>query len=115
MTEAQPWTNRNATGAKKVPSSLAIMGDGPVACEMAHVRSSLGTKVTILSRNDGILSRYEPFVGERLMKVFKHRGISVSTNEQPKPTRHHSGHHSPPMSYNEEPGRDHRKGKGKMK
>ncbi len=80
MTEAQPWTNRNATGAKKVPSSLAIMGDGPVACEMAHVWSSLGTKITILSRNDGILSRYEPFVGERLMKVFKHRGISVRTN-----------------------------------
>ena len=26
-------------------------------------------------------------------------------DEQPKPTRHHSGHHSPPMSYNEEPGR----------
>ncbi len=80
LTEAQPWTNRNATGAKKVPSSLAIMGDGPVACEMAHVWSSLGTKVTILSRNDGILSRYEPFVGERLMNVFKHRGISVRAN-----------------------------------
>lgn len=65
LTEAQPWTNRNATGAKKVPSSLAIMGDGPVACEMAHAYSSLGTKVTLLSINDWILGRYEPFVGER--------------------------------------------------
>ena len=46
------------------------------------------------------------------MKVFKHRGISVSTNEQPKPTRHHSG----PCPYNEEPQvGDHKKGKGKMK
>jgi dihydrolipoamide dehydrogenase len=80
LTEVQPWTNRDATGAKKVPSSLAIMGDGPVACEMAHAWSSLGTKVTLLSRNDGILGRYEPFVGERLMEVFKRRGISVCTN-----------------------------------
>ncbi len=80
LTEAQPWTNRNATGAKKVPSSLAIMGDGPVGCEMAHAYSSLGTKVTLLSINDGILGRYEPFVGERLMEVFKRRGISVRTN-----------------------------------
>jgi dihydrolipoamide dehydrogenase len=27
FTEVQPWTNRDATGAKKVPSLLAIMGD----------------------------------------------------------------------------------------
>lgn len=40
----------------------------------------------------------------------------LELDEQPKPTRHHSGHHSPPMSYNEEPGRDHkRKSKRKMK
>ena len=69
LTEAQPWTNRNATGAKKVPSSLAIMGDGPVACEMAHAWSSLGSEVTILSRNDGILNKYEPFVGERSLQT----------------------------------------------
>ena len=56
------------------------MGDGPVGCEMAHAYSSLGTEVTLLSRNDGILGKYEPFVGERIMEVFKRRGISVRTN-----------------------------------
>jgi hypothetical protein len=29
----------------------------------------------------------------------------LELDEQPKPTRHHSGHHSTPMSYNEEPGK----------
>jgi pyruvate/2-oxoglutarate dehydrogenase complex dihydrolipoamide dehydrogenase (E3) component len=77
LTEAQPWTNRGATDAKIAPSSLAIMGDGAVACEMAHAWWSLGTKVTIISKHDRILNKYEPFVGERLMEVFKHRGISV--------------------------------------
>ena len=80
LTEAQPWTNRNATGAKRAPSSLAIMGDGAVGCEMAHAWWSLGTKVTIISKHDKILDKYEPFVGERLTEVFKHRGISVRTN-----------------------------------
>jgi pyruvate/2-oxoglutarate dehydrogenase complex dihydrolipoamide dehydrogenase (E3) component len=80
LTEAQPWTNRNATSAKTAPSSLAIMGDGVVACEMAHAWWSLGTKVTIMSKHDRILNKFEPFVGARLMKVFKHRGISVRTN-----------------------------------
>jgi hypothetical protein len=38
----------------------------------------------------------------------------LELDEQPKPTRHHSGHHSSPMSYNEEPGSDHKKkAKGK--
>lgn len=39
----------------------------------------------------------------------------LELDEQPKPTRKTS-HHPPPMSYNEEPGRHHkRKGKRKMK
>ena len=36
LEEAHPWTSRNATSAKKAPHSLAIIGDGAVACEMAH-------------------------------------------------------------------------------
>ena len=51
LVEAHPWTSRNATSAKKAPRSLAIIGDGAVACEMAHAWWALGTKaVTILSR-----------------------------------------------------------------
>lgn len=39
----------------------------------------------------------------------------LELDEQPKPTRK-TTHHSPPMSYNEEPGRHHkRKGTRKMK
>ena len=42
------------------------MGDGAVACEMADIWSSLGSKVTILSRHEKILERFEPFVGDQL-------------------------------------------------
>ena len=35
----------------------------------------------------------------------------LDLDEQPKPIRHHSGHYSHPMSYNEEPGKQ-RKGRG---
>jgi hypothetical protein len=34
----------------------------------------------------------------------------LELDEQPKPIRHHSGHYSHPMSYNEEPGKQ-RKGR----
>jgi pyruvate/2-oxoglutarate dehydrogenase complex dihydrolipoamide dehydrogenase (E3) component len=79
LAQAKPWTSRNATGAKKVPQRLAIMGDEAVATEMADIWSSLVSKVTILSRNEKILQRYEPFVGEQLAAAFAKRGISIRT------------------------------------
>jgi pyruvate/2-oxoglutarate dehydrogenase complex dihydrolipoamide dehydrogenase (E3) component len=44
-------------------------------------------KVTIISKHDRILNKFEPFVGERLMEVFKQRGISVRTNVNAKRSR----------------------------
>lgn len=79
LVEARPWTGREATSAKKVPRSLAIIGDGPVGCEMAHAWNKLGTKVTILGRHEGILDRYEPFAGQMLGEAFVKRGISLRT------------------------------------
>ena len=79
LTESRPWTNRNATSSKKPPATLAIMGGGPVGCEMATAYSALGSKVTILERKERLLSRYEPFAGEQLSEAFARRGISVLT------------------------------------
>ena len=81
LVEAHPWTSRNATSAKKAPRSLAIIGDGAVACEMAHAWWALGTKaVTILSKNRRILDKYEPLVADRLAEVFKQWGVSIHNN-----------------------------------
>jgi pyruvate/2-oxoglutarate dehydrogenase complex dihydrolipoamide dehydrogenase (E3) component len=81
LVEAHPWTSRNATSAKKAPRSLAIIGDGAVACEMAHAWWALGTtEVIIISRHKRILDKYEPMVGDRLAQAFKQRGISIHNN-----------------------------------
>jgi pyruvate/2-oxoglutarate dehydrogenase complex dihydrolipoamide dehydrogenase (E3) component len=91
LVEAKPWTSRNATSAKKSPRSLAIMGDGAVACEMAHAWWALGTKeITIISRHKGILNKYEPFVGERLSEIFKQRGISILNNANVREVEHNT-------------------------
>ena len=80
LAEAHPWTSRDATGSKYIPTHLSIMGDGPVACEMADAWSALGSRVTILGRHERILHRYEPFVGKLLEKAFAQRGITVRNN-----------------------------------
>src|SRR6266511_6050094 len=36
LREAEPWDNRQATTSKSVPTSLVILGGGPVGAEMAQ-------------------------------------------------------------------------------
>jgi pyruvate/2-oxoglutarate dehydrogenase complex dihydrolipoamide dehydrogenase (E3) component len=64
LRDARPWTSREATSAKSVPASLAIIGGGVVATEMATAYAGFGTTVTLISRS-GLLAGMEPFAGER--------------------------------------------------
>jgi pyruvate/2-oxoglutarate dehydrogenase complex dihydrolipoamide dehydrogenase (E3) component len=81
LAEASPWTNREATRAERVPPRLAVLGGGPVACELAQAFHSLGAKeVTILDRGQRLLERYEPFVSEKITGKFRELGISVHSS-----------------------------------
>jgi pyruvate/2-oxoglutarate dehydrogenase complex dihydrolipoamide dehydrogenase (E3) component len=78
LREARPWTNREATSVEKAPERLAVIGGGPVACEMTQALRSLGSReVTMLVRDDRLLPRTEPFAGELVAKSFRESGINV--------------------------------------
>ncbi|MFA5572508.1 MAG: NAD(P)/FAD-dependent oxidoreductase [Crenarchaeota archaeon] len=79
LTEVRPWISRDITSAKAVPASLAIIGGGIVACEMASAWSALGTQVTIIEHGERLLNRYEPFVGKQIMAIFQSKGINAFT------------------------------------
>jgi dihydrolipoamide dehydrogenase len=76
LAEAQPWTSREATSAKAVPESLAIVGGGVVAADMATAYTSLGAKVTLIARG-GLLGGQEPFAGEAVAKALTKAGVDV--------------------------------------
>jgi len=81
LAEAAPWTNREATRTDRIPPRLAVLGGGPVACELGQAFRSLGSKeVTLLDRADRLLARFEPFVGDRIAAKFRDLGISVRTS-----------------------------------
>jgi len=78
LAESSPWTNRQATRADHIPPRLAVLGGGPVACELAQAFRSLGSKqVTLLNRGDRLLERLEPFVSDQIAAKFRDLGISV--------------------------------------
>jgi dihydrolipoamide dehydrogenase len=70
------WTSRDATSAKAAPGSLAIIGGGVVAAEMATAYAGFGTKVTLLVRS-GLLENLEPFAGELVEASLEKLGVDV--------------------------------------
>ncbi|ONI82890.1 pyridine nucleotide-disulfide oxidoreductase [Actinosynnema sp. ALI-1.44] len=83
---AQPWTSREATSAQEVPESLAIIGGGVVATEMATAYAGFGTRVTLISRG-GLLSGMEPFAGEMVTAALREQGATVLLDTETRKVR----------------------------
>ncbi|WP_342377958.1 NAD(P)/FAD-dependent oxidoreductase [Myxococcus stipitatus] len=77
LREARPWDNREGTGARQVPRRLLVLGGGVVAVELAQAWRSLGSEVTLVARGKALLSRFEPFVGERVAQALRESGVTV--------------------------------------
>lgn len=76
LAAARPWGTREVTSADHVPPRLIIFGGGVAGTEMAFAFSSLGSRVTLLSRG-ALLDREEPFVGEYLAAALRGQGADV--------------------------------------
>ena len=77
LAEAEPWGNRKATSAKRVPARLAILGGGVVGAEMANAWRSLGSQVTLIESSDRPLDHEERFAGELVQDALRERGVDV--------------------------------------
>lgn len=73
----EPWTSRDATGVIEIPESIAVIGGGVVAVEAAHWLAALGSQVTLLVREQRVLTRLEPFAGDFVVDGLRHAGVEV--------------------------------------
>jgi pyruvate/2-oxoglutarate dehydrogenase complex dihydrolipoamide dehydrogenase (E3) component len=76
LKDASPWTPSDATSAQQIPKSLAILGGGVVAVEMATAYASLGCAVTIIARS-ALLAGQEDFVGEIVGAALTKLGVDL--------------------------------------
>jgi pyruvate/2-oxoglutarate dehydrogenase complex dihydrolipoamide dehydrogenase (E3) component len=76
LRDIRPWTSREATSAKAIPASLAILGGGVVGCEMATAYASLGCHVTLVARSR-LLGGVEPFAGDLVTEALVAAGVTV--------------------------------------
>jgi pyruvate/2-oxoglutarate dehydrogenase complex dihydrolipoamide dehydrogenase (E3) component len=91
LADITPWTSRDATSAKAVPESLAILGGGVVGSEMATAYADLGARVTLVVRG-GLLGGMEPFVGDRVATALRERGVDVRTGVEVVSARTEGSH-----------------------
>jgi dihydrolipoamide dehydrogenase len=79
LRDANPWTNRDATTSSRVPERLVVLGGGAVACELAVVYAALGSAVTIVEKEERLLSRMEPFAAEAVAAGLRSQGVEIRT------------------------------------
>ena len=80
LSQANPWTNRQATTSKIVPGRLLIVGGGVVGAEMAQAYTSLGAKVTLLARGTQLLDKEEPWAAEQVTARLREQGAEIVPN-----------------------------------
>jgi len=59
------------------PSTLGVIGAGPIGLEFASLYAKLGTKVTVFNIESGILKREEPIVQELANEYLTEQGITI--------------------------------------
>lgn len=70
-------TNETVWGLTAAPTSLAILGGGPIGCELAQAFSRFGVTVTVIEAADRLLVKEEREAGDVLAEVFARDGIDV--------------------------------------
>ena len=73
LADLAPHTSDTIMRVEALPASLAILGSGVVAVEMAHVLSALGVEVTLIARSQRVLRAADADISARLTELLGER------------------------------------------
>lgn len=71
------WTNRDIFSLRRLPSSLVVLGAGPVAVEMAQAFCRLGSAVTIVHRGSQLLSHEDADMAALVQGALEAEGVRI--------------------------------------
>lgn len=80
--ESGYWTSNDGTSFRELPSSIVVMGGGPVGVELAQVYARFGVKTVLVQGGDRILPRDHPRSAEVLADQLRAEGVDVLTGVQ---------------------------------
>lgn len=77
LDRAKPWTDREATSARELPRSLAILGGGPTGVELAQVYARFGVPVSLVHSHERLNQRDPPRNSDALRAALEGDGVEV--------------------------------------
>ena len=77
-------TSDNVWELRSLPPRLAVLGGGPIGCELAQAFARLGSRVTQVEMLPRLLPREDPEVSDLVSRKFTDEGIAVRTGRQAK-------------------------------
>jgi len=77
LTEAGYHTNETIFSLTELPQRLAVIGGGPIGCELAQSFARFGSRVSLIQHGSHILSREDADAAEILHSVFIREGIDL--------------------------------------
>jgi pyruvate/2-oxoglutarate dehydrogenase complex dihydrolipoamide dehydrogenase (E3) component len=80
LAEASCYTNETIFNLTERPPRLAVVGAGPIGCEMAQAFARLGSQVTLIHSGGQLLPRDDPDAAKLILGVFRREGVDVRLN-----------------------------------
>lgn len=78
LDDAGYLTNETVFSLTEIPPRLAVIGAGPIGCELAQAFARLGSRVSMVGHRTGhILPREDPDAAGILQRVFEREGIAL--------------------------------------
>src|SRR5213594_252748 len=80
LAEAGYLTNETVFSLTECPARLAVIGGGPIGCELAQAFQRLGSQVSLLHKNAHLLDREDMEAADLVQKAFIREGIALRLN-----------------------------------
>jgi pyruvate/2-oxoglutarate dehydrogenase complex dihydrolipoamide dehydrogenase (E3) component len=91
LAEAQPLTHIEALELDRAPEHLLVVGGGYVGIELSQAMRRFGSKVTVIDRNQRLMSKEDADVCEALNDLLEDEGIEINLNARIKQVSGKSG------------------------
>lgn len=82
LTDIDCLTSDNLWDLAELPPRLAVMGAGPIGCEMAQAFARLGSHVTLIEQGERVLSVEDEDISAQVRGFFVDEGIDVRTGHK---------------------------------
>jgi pyruvate/2-oxoglutarate dehydrogenase complex dihydrolipoamide dehydrogenase (E3) component len=77
------FTNESIFTLTELPKRLLVVGGGPIGCELGQAFARLGSRVTLVARDDRLLPREDEDAADFLAGVFRREGVGIVPNPPP--------------------------------